>query len=123
MCHKTISLHAPLEQLAAHDYARAMVRDAAHQFAADTAAEPAIVALRSHVFDVLDDELARAATPEVERALKHFASVLVHAPSVRARELAAEGRLDEFIAGLSAVFDVAPGVAASAEARREAGGA
>jgi glutamyl-tRNA reductase len=116
---ETISLHAPLEQLTAHDDARAMVRDAAHQFAADTAAEPAIVALRSHVFDVLDDELARAATPEVERALKHFASVLVHAPSVRARELAAEGRLDEFVAGLSAVFDVAPGVVASAEARRE----
>ncbi|MDH6182265.1 glutamyl-tRNA reductase [Microbacteriaceae bacterium SG_E_30_P1] len=107
---ETISLHAPLEQLTAHDDARAMVRDAAHQFAADTAAEPAVVALRTHIFDVLEDEVARAASPEVERALKHFASVLVHGPSVRARELAAEGRLDEFEAGLAAVFDVRPAV-------------
>lgn len=109
---ETISLHAPLEQLSAHDDARAMVRDAAHQFTADTAAEPAIVALRGYVFDVLEDELERArsrgASDETQRALKHLASVLVHAPSVRARELAAEGRLDEFVAGLDAVLGVRP---------------
>lgn len=113
---ETISLHAPLEQLTAHDDARAIVRDAAHQFTADTAAEPAVVALRSHVFDVLDEELARArargAGEETERALRHFASVLVHSPSVRARELAADGRLDEFVAGLDAVFDVRPAASA-----------
>lgn len=109
---ETISLHAPVEALTAHDDARAIVRDAAHQFTADTAAEPAIVALRGHVFDVLDEELVRARTrgagPETEQALRHLASVLVHGPSVRARELAAEGRLEEFVAGLDAVFAVRP---------------
>ena len=107
---ETISIHAPLEQLSAHDDARAIVRDAAHRFTADTEAEPAIVAFRSHIFDLLDSELARprSADPEVERALKHFASVLVHAPSVRAREFASEGRLAEFVAGLEAVFSVSP---------------
>lgn len=114
---ETISLHAPLEQLTAHDDARAIVRDAANQFAADIAAEPAIVALRTHVFDLLEDELARArargAGPDVEQALRHLASVLVHAPSTRARELAAEGRLGEFVAGLDAIFAVVPSAPAA----------
>ena len=107
---ETVRLHAPLEQLSerAHD----LVRTAAAEFTAEAAAEPAIVALRTHVFELLDAEIARArsrgAGDETEAALRHLAGVLLHEPSVRARELAAEGRLSEFVAGLHALHGVTP---------------
>ncbi|MGZ0713153.1 glutamyl-tRNA reductase (plasmid) [Coraliomargarita sp. W4R53] len=96
---ETIRLHAPLEQFRAHDDARAIVGDAATEFTADRLAGPAITALRSEVLGTLEAELARArargAGDDVETALRHFAGVLLHAPSVRIRELAIEGRIDE----------------------------
>ena len=49
-----------------------------------------------------DDETAERA----EAALRHFAGVLLHIPSVRARELAQSGRRDEFLDGLEAVFGI-----------------
>ena len=107
---ETVRLHAPLEQLSeqAHD----LVRTAAAEFTAEAEAEPAIVALRTHVFELLDAEIARArargAGDETEAALRHLAGVLLHEPSVRARSLAAEGRLDEFVAGLDALHGVRP---------------
>ena len=107
---ETVRLHAPLEQLSerAHD----LVRTAAAEFTAEAAAEPAIVALRTHVFELLDAEIARArsrgAGDETEAALRHLAGVLLHEPSVRARELAAEGRLPEFVAGLHALHGITP---------------
>jgi glutamyl-tRNA reductase len=109
---ETISLHAPLEELAAHDTARALVRSAAAGFAAETDAEPAIVALRTHVLGLLDAEIARArargAGDETEAALRHLAGVLLHGPSVRARELAVEGRLHDVVTGLEALYGIRP---------------
>jgi len=109
---ETIRLHAPLPELTAHDDAKDMVRSAAARFTAESDAEPAIVALRTHVFAVLEAELERArsrgAGEETEAALRHLAGVLLHDPSQRARELALEGRLREFTAGLEAVFGVEP---------------
>jgi glutamyl-tRNA reductase len=101
---ETISLHAPLDELSAHDDARELVRSAARGFTAEAEAEPAIVALRTHVFGLLEAEIAR--NPESEAALRHFAGVLVHGPSVRARELAAEGRSAEFAEALELLYDV-----------------
>ena len=107
---ETVRLHAPLEQLS--EQAHSLVRTAAAEFTAEAAAEPAIVALRTHVFELLDAEIARArargAGDETEAALRHLAGVLLHEPSVRARALAAEGRLDEFVAGLDALHGVHP---------------
>jgi glutamyl-tRNA reductase len=109
---ETISLHAPIEHLAAHDTARALVRTAAAGFAAEIDAEPAIVALRTHVLELLDAEIARArargARDETESALRHLAGVLLHGPSVRARELAAEGRLQDVVLGLEALYGIRP---------------
>jgi glutamyl-tRNA reductase len=100
-----LALHAPVPELSGS--AHALVGDAAAGFAADSAAAPAIIALRRHVDELLEAEIARARTRgddgSVESALRHFAGVLVHGPSERARALATEGRLDEFIAGLGAV--------------------
>jgi len=109
---ETISLHAPLDELSAHEDARAIVRSAAAGFTAEAEAEPSIVALRAHVFELLDAEISRArargAGDETEAALRHLAGVLLHGPSVRARELASEGRAEEFAAGLEAVYGIRP---------------
>jgi len=105
-----ISLHAPLDELTAHDDARAIVSSAAAEFTASTAVGPAIAALREHVFGVLEAEISRArsrgASDETEAALRHLAGVLLHAPSVRARELAKDGRAVDFASGLDAVYGI-----------------
>jgi glutamyl-tRNA reductase len=107
---ETISLHAPLEELNAHADARDLVRTAAHEFAAESQAEPAIVALRKHHFALLEAEIARAkargAGEETISALRHLGGVLLHGPSVRAREFAADGRVAEFDAALSALYNI-----------------
>ncbi|MDY0910927.1 glutamyl-tRNA reductase [Microbacterium sp. CFBP9034] len=101
---ETIRLHAPLEQFSAHSDARAIVGDAASEFTADRTAGPAITALRRDVLQIVDEEIARArargAGDETEAALRHLAGVLLHRPSVRIRELAVEGRIDEVTAAL-----------------------
>ncbi|MGN6271883.1 MAG: glutamyl-tRNA reductase [Protaetiibacter sp.] len=104
-----LALHAPVPELAGP--AQALVGDAAAGFAADAAAAPAIVALRRHVDVLLEAEIARARARgddgSVEAALRHFAGVLMHGPSERARELATRDRLVDFVAGLDAVYGVA----------------
>jgi glutamyl-tRNA reductase len=100
---ETISLHAPVEELTAAADARALIGAAAAGFSADRSVEPAI-------FDLLDVEIARArargAGDETEAALRHLAGVLLHGPSARARELAKEGRANDFVDGLDAVYNV-----------------
>ncbi len=133
---ETISLHAPLKELTAADDARALVSTAAAEFqavAAEQSLSPAVVALRKHVFDILDAEIERArgrgdSTERTEQALRHLAGVLLHTPSVRARELAREGRGEDFRDGLEALFGLtdtraatAPTPLRPASARREAG--
>ena len=107
---ETIRVHASLDEFRAPDHARELVGDAVSEFAADVAAGPAITALRADVQSVLEAELARAqargAQPETEAALRHFAGVLLHQPSVRIRELVADGRLDEVIAAIELLHDV-----------------
>lgn len=111
---ETVSLHAPLDELNAASDARAVVGRAAAAFSAaesEQALAPAIVALRTHVFDLLDAEIARArrrgdSTPETEAALRHLAGVLLHTPSIRARELARTGRAQTFTDGLAALFGI-----------------
>ena len=111
---ETVNLHAPLEELNATTQARSLVDQAAAEFAASSAEQslaPAIVALRSHVFHLLDDEIERArvrgdADGRVEAALRHLAGVLLHTPSTRARELARDGGQQAFVDGLDALFGI-----------------
>ncbi|WP_420363354.1 glutamyl-tRNA reductase [Curtobacterium aetherium] len=117
---ETISIHAPIAELNAETEARAIVDDAVSRFRAqalEQSTTPALVALRKHVFDILDDEIDRAkrrgdTTPEsaeqTERALRHLVGVLLHRPSVRARELGRAGRGDDFTGALDALFGVRP---------------
>jgi len=111
---ETISLHAPLEELNATSTARELVGKAARKFSAvaeEQSLAPAVVALRKHVFGILDSEIERARKRgdeggQTEAALRHLAGVLLHTPMVRAREVAREGGQDAYLAGLEAVFGI-----------------
>ncbi|GAA1840065.1 glutamyl-tRNA reductase [Agromyces salentinus] len=118
---ETIKVHAPLEEFAATDSARAIVMRDARAFG-DSGEEqrlaPAVVALRKHVFDILDAEIARAASRgdddgRTEAALRHMAGVLLHTPMVRSRELARSGDQQSWIDGLEAIFGIAPAAEAA----------
>ncbi|MET0296004.1 MAG: glutamyl-tRNA reductase [Microbacterium sp.] len=103
-----IGRHAALPELGPGAFE--IVGSAATAFAAERAAAPAIVALRAHIQTALDAEIARVRARggdlATEGALRHLAGVLSHGPTVRARELAAEGRLDEFEDALETLFGV-----------------
>ncbi len=117
---ETISIHAPVAELNAESEARAMVDDAVSRFRAqalEQSTTPALVAFRKHVFDILDDEIDRAtrradgddaSAEQTERALRHLVGVLLHRPSVRARELGRAGRGEEFVGALDTLFGVRP---------------
>lgn len=111
---ETISLHAPLEHLTATDDARAVVAHEVAQFERSGREEqvaPAVTALRGHVQAALDAELDRVngrTDPQtqqaIEQALRHFAGVVMHRPTLRARELAATGETDQVVEAVVALF-------------------
>ncbi|WP_067195520.1 glutamyl-tRNA reductase [Microbacterium sp. XT11] len=113
---ETIRLHAPLEELQATDAARSVVREAAsafHLVGARQSVTPSVVALRSHIFSLLETEIDRARARgdedgKVEQALRHLVGVLLHTPTVRAHELAAAGRADEFTAAIGTLYGIEP---------------
>ncbi len=121
---ETIRIHAPLEELNATSDARLLVGRAARKFSAvaeEQSLAPAVVALRGHIFGILDAEIERArrrsdSTEQTEAALRHLASVLLHTPMVRSRELARAGEQTAFLTGLDAMFGIQvelPAVAAA----------
>ena len=70
---------------------------------------PALVAMRKHVFDLLDAEIERArgrgdSSEQTESALRHLAGVLLHTPSVRARELARDGGAQSVVDAANILF-------------------
>lgn len=113
---ETIRIHAPLDHLTATDDARALVQKAARTYqrvGEEQRLGPAVAALRQHVTDALEAELTRvrrrgteAEQHAAEQALRHFAGVLLHQPSVRARELAAKGRHADYLDALEALFGI-----------------
>jgi len=109
---ETIRIHAPLDELQATDAARQVVRDAARRFA--TVGErksitPAVVALRTHIFGLMESEISRARARgdddgRTEQALRHLVGVLLHTPTSRAHQLAEDGRTDDYITALSTLY-------------------
>jgi glutamyl-tRNA reductase len=112
---ETIRLHAPLEELSATEDAHAVVDDAVASFSskeAERRAATAVVALRKHVLATLETEIERSRSrgtwsAQSEADLRHFAGVLMHGPSIRARDLARAGRGDEFTRALDSMFGIA----------------
>ncbi|MFF1254238.1 glutamyl-tRNA reductase [Pseudarthrobacter sp. NPDC058329] len=113
--------------------ARALVRQAARRFDEQEsvrAADTAIVALRNHLNGVLEREMDRgkkqngdsAPTEETALALRRMVRQLLHEPSVRARELAAAGRQDEYTAALEVLFGLSVNNRGQAGLRQQSAG-
>ncbi len=112
---ETVRQAAPGEQESTLAEAAALVAEATQKFE-DTqnarALDHAIVALRRHTMGVLDDELAKvrkqhgctAATAEVEFAMRRMVKQLLHVPTVRAKELAAAGDAESYLAALDVLY-------------------
>jgi glutamyl-tRNA reductase len=124
---ESVRMAAPGEQAASLAEARRIVEAAAADFAGEQrqrTADAAIVALRRHTQRVLETEVEKvrtqhgctAAAAEVEFAMRRMMRQLLHVPSVRARELAAEGRQEEVEAALATLFGLDVGAAAGSSA-------
>lgn len=112
---ETVRQAAPAEQQSTLADAAALVTEAATSFEQAQNArslDHAIVALRRHTMGVLDDEIAKvrqqhgctAATAEVEFAMRRMIKQLLHVPTVRAKELAAAGDSESYLAALDTLF-------------------
>ena len=115
---EVISRHAPAEHGEAVTRAHRLVNDAVETFEqreAERGAGGAVVALRDHVFGVMEREVGRArrrlsATEAdmIEACLRRFAGELLHQPTTRARQFTREGFADEFDQSLRTVFGLEP---------------
>lgn len=114
---ESVRLAAPEEQADALTRASTIVSGAATSFEQareSRAADSAIVALRRHTMGVLDAEMERvrakhgctAAAEEVEFALRRMVKQLLHVPTVRARELAAQGQQDNYVMALETLYGI-----------------
>jgi glutamyl-tRNA reductase len=105
---------------------RRIVADEVEAFLAAQAAqqvEPTLVSLRAHAGSVLDAEMARlrlrlasvddTTLGEVERSMRRAINTLLHNPTVRMKELAAQPGGDRYAEALSALFDLDPSLPAS----------
>ncbi|HEY8295794.1 MAG TPA: glutamyl-tRNA reductase, partial [Micrococcaceae bacterium] len=114
---ESVRLAAPQEQAESLTHASSIVTEAARSFEEKQNArsvDGAIVALRRHTLSVLDTEIERvraqhgctAAAEEVEFAMRRMVKSLLHIPTVRARQLAANGEQEAYIAGLEALYGI-----------------
>ncbi|WNM25072.1 glutamyl-tRNA reductase [Demequina capsici] len=136
---ETVGLHAPGESVEALEAARSIVAHAVARLEtgkAERAIDPAIIALREHVFELLESELSRIRPPAgadaetvaraelAEQSLRRFARTLLHTPTVRAREMARAGRADSYLDAIRTLYGIdiaiqadacpAPGIAQDA---------
>lgn len=112
---ETVRQAAPAEANQTLHDAQTLVEKAAVDFELAQNArslDHAIVALRRHTMSVLDEEIAKvraqhgcsAATAEVEFAMRRMVKQLLHVPTVRAKELAAAGDSEAYLAALDTLF-------------------
>ncbi len=121
-----VAAHAPDESPEAIDSARALVAHAVARYGDGESAralDPAVVALREHVFSLLEREVARirpasgasadkvAQAEATEAALRRFARTVLHTPTVRAHAHAQDGTVDQYVEAIRALYgiDVAEG--------------
>lgn len=114
---ESVRMAAPTETADAVRAARRIVEDATSEFTTslkERSADSAIVALRKHTMSVLDEEMNRvraqhgctAAAEEVEFAMRRMVKQLLHVPTVRGRELAAQGRADEYAKAIETLYGI-----------------
>ncbi len=116
-----VGARAPSESVGAVEAARSIVAHAVARFGDGETSrdlDPAVVALREHVFGLLEREIARirptpgadadaiASADATEAALRRFAKTLLHTPTVRAREHAAAGDSERYLAAIRALYGI-----------------
>ncbi|XAS67668.1 glutamyl-tRNA reductase [Micrococcaceae bacterium Sec5.7] len=123
---ESVRLAAPPEHSEVLRRAHQLARQAAHRFEEEQRTrviDPAIVALRRHMQQVLTAEMQRVKAQHggtdtaeaVEFALRRVVRQLMHVPTSRARELAAAGRQDDYTAALEALYGLTVDLAAHAD--------
>ncbi|HEY4536351.1 MAG TPA: glutamyl-tRNA reductase [Enteractinococcus sp.] len=112
---ESVKMAAPTEQQASITQAQQLVDQAVDEYLTEkrerTAAD-AIVTLRGHTMAVLEEEMARvrdrhgctAAADEVQLAMRRMIRQILHEPTVRARQAAANGTLEEYEQALETIF-------------------
>ncbi|MCG2622792.1 glutamyl-tRNA reductase [Arthrobacter sp. I2-34] len=114
---ESVRLAAPEEQAGSVRQAAEIVATSARAFEdqqKERSVDSAIVALRRHTMQVLENELEKVRNQhgctgpaeEVEFAMRRMVKQLLHLPTVRARELASAGRQDDYIAALEALYGI-----------------
>ena len=118
---ESVGAQAPEESVGSIEAARAIVAHAVARFGDGESAralDPAVVALREHVFGLLERETARirpgagaseediARADATEAALRRFAKTLLHTPTVRAREHAQAGEADRYLGAIRALYGI-----------------
>ena len=112
---ESVKMAAPTEQQASITQAQQLVDTAVDEYLTakrERNATDAIVTLRSHTMAVLEDEMQRvrdrhgctAAAEEVQLSMRRMVRQILHEPTVRARQAAANGTLEEYEAALATVF-------------------
>lgn len=114
---ESVRMAAPSEQVDSVRRAREIVVRATADFEREQlhrTADKAIVALRKHTQAVLESEVAKvraqhgctAAADEVEFAMRRMVKQMLHVPTVRAREMAEEGRIEEYTSALESLYGI-----------------
>lgn len=111
-----IGAHAPTEQATAVLAARDLVTrgvDAYLHLESGRAATPAVIAIRAYVSQFIEREIESAArrydtetAAAVARSLRRVANSLLHAPSLKAAELARSGGLADYASALHTLFGI-----------------
>ena len=128
---ESVKMAAPSEQQASITQAQQLVDRAVDDYLhekRERTASDAIVTLRGHTMAVLEEEMARvrdrhgctAAAEEVQLAMRRMVRQMLHEPTIRARQAAANGTLDEYEAALETVFGL--DVAETMKQRRDNNG-
>ncbi|WP_153143406.1 glutamyl-tRNA reductase [Nesterenkonia halophila] len=128
---ESVKMAAPQETENSVEQAREVVQASVREYLEERrrrTADDAIVALRKHTQQLLDGEMEKvrrqhgctAAAEEVEFAARRIVRKLLHTPTVRAREMAAEGRSDDYVQALEDLFGLEVGSREETERRQPA---
>lgn len=112
---ESVKMAAPSEQQASVTQAQQLVDTAVDEYLVkkrERTATDAIVTLRGHTMSVLEEEMQRvrdrhgctAAAEEVQLAMRRMIRQVLHEPTIRARQAAANGTLEEYEAALETIF-------------------
>lgn len=111
-----IRMRAPQEHVDSVTTARHLVHSAVEDFEetlASHSVDPIVAALRAHIGLWVEEEIENVrkksgdkAAYEVKKSLHRVANAFLHAPSVKAKELAVDGNHEDYIKAVRLLFDI-----------------